>query len=109
MPTFLDELSRRVVVFDGAMGTSIQARDLDAGDFDGLDGCNEVLVRTRPDVIREIHDEFIDAGADALETDTFGGAPWVLGEYGLSDETESLNELAARIARDSCDAAERGG
>ena len=107
MSGFLEEIKRRVVVFDGAMGTSIQARELDADDFDGLDGCNEVLVRTRPDVIREIHDEFLDAGADALETDTFGGAPWVLDEYGLGAETESLNELAARIARESCDAAGR--
>jgi 5-methyltetrahydrofolate--homocysteine methyltransferase len=107
MSSFLAEVSRRVVVFDGAMGTSIQARDLSPDDFGGLDGCNEVLVRTRPDVIRAIHDEFLDAGADAVETDTFGGAPWVLAEYGLADETETLNEQASRIARDACDAISR--
>ena len=107
MSSFLAELGRRVVVFDGAMGTSIQARDLSAEDFDGLDGCNEVLVRTRPDVIRDIHAEFLSVGADAVETDTFGGAPWVLAEYGLADETESLNEVAARLARAACDAAGR--
>jgi 5-methyltetrahydrofolate--homocysteine methyltransferase len=101
MSDFLAATRRRVLVFDGAMGTSIQARDLDLSDFDGLDGCNEVLVRTRPDVIREIHDEFLAVGCDVLETDTFGGAPWVLAEYDLEGETESLNEAAARIAAEA--------
>ena len=105
MAGFLETLQRRVVVFDGAMGTSIQSRDLTAEDFDGLDGCNEVLVRTRPDVIRELHAEFLDVGVDAVETDTFGGAPWVLDEYGLGAETEDLNERAARLAREACDQA----
>jgi 5-methyltetrahydrofolate--homocysteine methyltransferase len=93
----------RVVVVDGGMGTSLQYHNLSPDDFDGLDGCNEVLVRTRPDVIREVHREFLQVGCDAVETDTFGGAPWVLDEYGLGDETESLNETAARIAREACD------
>jgi 5-methyltetrahydrofolate--homocysteine methyltransferase len=96
-------VAERVVVFDGAMGTSIQARDLSADDFGGLDGCNEVLVRTRPDVIRDIHAEFLAVGCDAVETDTFGGAPWVLDEYGLGEETEALNEAASRVAREACD------
>jgi 5-methyltetrahydrofolate--homocysteine methyltransferase len=104
MSDFLAELQRRVLVFDGALGTSIQSRDLDLADFDGLDGCNEVLVRTRPDVIGEIHAEFLQVGCDAVETDTFGGAPWVLAEYGLADETESLAAAAAGIAREACDA-----
>ena len=104
MSAFLDVLARRVLVLDGAMGTSVQALDLDPADFGGLDGCNEVLVRTRPDVVRDIHASFLDVGCDAVETDTFGGAPWVLGEYGLEDETEALNEAAARIAREACDA-----
>ena len=107
MPGFLETLSQRVVVFDGAMGTSVQALDLPPEDFDGLDGCNEVLVRTRPDVIKQIHAEFLAVGVDAVETDTFGGAPWVLDEYGLGAETEDLNERAARIARAACD--EAGG
>ena len=105
MAGFLETLSRRVVVFDGAMGTSIQSRDLTADDFDGLDGCNEVLVRTRPDLIRDLHAEFLAVGVDAVETDTFGGAPWVLDEYGLGAETEDLNERAARLAREACDQA----
>jgi 5-methyltetrahydrofolate--homocysteine methyltransferase len=103
MPDFIDALSRRVIVVDGAMGTSIQDRDLSPEDFGGLDGCNEVLVRTRPDVIRAIHDEFLAVGCDAVETDTFGGAPWVLDEYGLGAETEELNRLAAQIAREAAD------
>ncbi len=103
MVDFLAELARRVVIFDGAMGTSVQARELGPEDFDGLDGCNEVLVRTRPDVIRDIHAEFLAVGCDAVETDTFGGAPWVLDEYGLGAETEDLAERAARIAREACD------
>jgi 5-methyltetrahydrofolate--homocysteine methyltransferase len=101
MSDFLAATQRRILVFDGAMGTSIQACDLDLTDFDGLDGCNEVLVRTRPDVIREIHDEFLAVGCDVIETDTFGGAPWVLAEYDLEGETESLNEAAARIAAEA--------
>ncbi|MGH3440769.1 MAG: methionine synthase [Nitriliruptorales bacterium] len=101
---FLDAIRERVVVVDGAMGTSIQAADLTAEDFGGpeLEGCNEVLVRTRPDVIADIHDSFLAVGCDAVETDTFGGAPWVLAEYGLGDECEDLNRRAAEIARDAC-------
>ncbi|HUH06576.1 MAG TPA: methionine synthase [Egibacteraceae bacterium] len=102
MADFLTAVSQRVVIFDGAMGTSVQARDLSPEDFGGLEGCNEVLVRTRPDVIRDIHSEFLAVGCDAVETDTFGGAPWVLDEYGLGADTESLNEAAARIAREAC-------
>ncbi|MEX0659697.1 MAG: methionine synthase [Egibacteraceae bacterium] len=105
MTDFLTQLSRKVLVVDGAMGTSIQERDLTLDDFEGLEGCNEVLVRTRPDVIRAIHDEFLAVGCDALETDTFGGAPWVLADYELDDQTEQLNETAARIAREAADAA----
>jgi 5-methyltetrahydrofolate--homocysteine methyltransferase len=100
--TFLDALALRVIVLDGAMGTSIQARGLSADDFGGLDGCNEVLVRTRPDVIHDIHASFLAVGCDGVTTDTFGGMPWVLAEYGLADETESLAEAAARVAHEAC-------
>jgi 5-methyltetrahydrofolate--homocysteine methyltransferase len=98
MADFLAAARERVLIADGAMGTSLQAHDLTPDDFGGLDGCNEVLVRTRPDVVRAVHDEFLDVGCDAIETNTFGGAPWVLDEYGLGDDTEALNEAAARIA-----------
>ncbi len=96
-------LSERVLVLDGAMGTSIQALDLTAADFGGpeLEGCNENLVLTRPDVIRGIHEGFLAAGADIVETDTFGSTPLVLGEYALADQTHAINVAAARIAREA--------
>jgi len=102
---FLDAIASRVVVFDGAMGTGVQAADLGPEDFGGdqLEGCNEVLVRTRPDLIGDLHRSYLEVGCDAVETDTFGGAPWVLAEYGLADDTEELNRLAAQIARAACD------
>jgi 5-methyltetrahydrofolate--homocysteine methyltransferase len=103
MGSFLEAIACRVVIFDGAMGTSVQAKGLTPADFGGLDGCNEVLVRTRPDVIHDIHAAFLDVGCDAVETDTFGGMPWVLAEYGLADETEALAQQAALIARQACD------
>ena len=103
---FLDALRERVVVFDGGMGTSLQHRDLAPDDFGGehLDGCNEVLVRSRPALIEEIHREFLEVGCDAVQTNTFGGAPWVLDEYGLGGDTEELNRLGAQVARRACDA-----
>jgi 5-methyltetrahydrofolate--homocysteine methyltransferase len=103
---FLDGLRERVVVFDGGMGTSLQAAGLHADDFGGeaLDGCNEVLVRSRPDVVEAVHRGFLDVGVRAIQTDTFGGAPWVLAEYELADDTEELNRLAAEVARRAADA-----
>ncbi|HVM20152.1 MAG TPA: homocysteine S-methyltransferase family protein, partial [Egibacteraceae bacterium] len=103
MSGFLERLSRGVLIVDGAMGTSIQACDLSPDDFGGLDGCNEVLVRTRPELIERLHTEFLTVGCDAVETNTFGGAPWVLDEYGLGADTEELNELAAQVARRAVD------
>ncbi|MEE8601901.1 methionine synthase [Euzebya tangerina] len=106
MSRFLEVARSRVLVVDGAMGASLQERDLTLDDFDGLEGCNEVLVRTRPDVIKDLHAEFLDVGCDAVETDSFGGAPWVLDEYGLGAETEELNRQSAAIAREACDEAD---
>jgi 5-methyltetrahydrofolate--homocysteine methyltransferase len=99
-------LNERILVLDGATGTAIQARDLTAADFGGpdLEGCNENLVLTRPDVIRSIHDEYLRAGCDIVETDTFGGTPLVLDEYGLGSRAYDINLAAARIAREACDA-----
>jgi 5-methyltetrahydrofolate--homocysteine methyltransferase len=95
-------MASRVLVFDGAMGTQLQARQLVAADFGGesLLGCNEHLVLTRPDVIADIHRAYFDAGADFVETNSFGGTPLVLDEYGLGDRATAINEAAARIARD---------
>ncbi len=102
---FLDALSERVLVFDGAMGTSLQAIELTAGDHGGehLEGCPEILNDTRPDVLEQIHRDFLEVGCDAIETNSFGGAPWVLDEYGLGERTEELNRKAAAIARRVCD------
>ncbi len=97
-----DLLAERVVVFDGAMGTQLQARNLTAADFGGeaYAGCNENLVLTRPDVVADVHRAYYEAGCDFVETDTFGGTPLVLAEYDLADKALAINEGAARIARD---------
>jgi 5-methyltetrahydrofolate--homocysteine methyltransferase len=96
------ELSRRILVLDGAMGTVIQGAGLTAHDFGSaaLEGCNEHLNVTRPDVIRRIHATYLDAGADIVSTNTFGCAPYVLGEYGLADRAYDITLAAARLARD---------
>ena len=78
-------LSSRVLVADGGMGTMLQGYDLSLADFDGLDGCNEVLNTTRPDVVSAIHTAYLDAGADCIETNTFGANLAALGEYDSSD------------------------
>src|SRR3954468_10392943 len=94
-------LEERVLVLDGAMGTAIQDRNLAATDFGGPahEGCNEHLVRTRPDVIRDIYRGYLEAGADILKTNTFGSTPLVLAEFGLDAEARELNRLGAALAR----------
>ena len=94
----LRAMQERVLVCDGAMGTMIQNADLTPEDFEGADGCNELLVRTRPDVIRKIHAAYYAAGADCVETNTFGGTRLVLNEFDLGDEAYSLNRTAAALA-----------
>jgi len=102
---FLDATRERVVIFDGATGTNLQLRELTADDFGGaaLEGCNEILVDTRPDVIAELHRSFFEVGCDVVETDTFGAFAPVLAEYGLADRTHELNLKGARIAREVAD------
>lgn len=102
--TYLEELARRVLVYDGAMGTSIQTRPLTAEDFGGpgLDGCNDHLVITRPDLIRQIHGSFLDVGCDVVETNTFRSNRLTLGEYGLGDRVVEINRAAALVARSAC-------
>ena len=101
---FRDAMKQRVLLFDGAMGTSIHACDLDLdADFEGRENCSEVLVRTRPDVVRSIHESFLRVGADAVETNTFGANRLVLTEFDIADEAFAINEAAARIAREACD------
>ncbi|MBN1966587.1 MAG: homocysteine S-methyltransferase family protein, partial [Anaerolineae bacterium] len=102
---YLDAIADHVVVFDGAMGTSIQARNLSAEDFGGeqYNGCNDYLSITRPDVIEAIHASFLAVGAEAVETNTFRGNRLTLGEYGLGDRVLEINRAAAQIARRACD------
>ena len=99
--SFLDALRERVVIYDGAMGTGIQTRGLTADDFGGeaLDGCNELLVVTRPDVIGELHAAYFEVGCDVIETNTFGAFAVPLGEYGIAERAHELNLAAARLAR----------
>src|SRR5882762_6553862 len=98
-------LAQRILVLDGAMGTMLQQRNLTAEDFGGaaLEGCNENLVRTRPDVVLDIHRKYFEAGSDIVETNSFGGAPIVLAEYGLAAEAHLLNKRAAELARQAAD------
>ena len=100
-----DLLSQRILVLDGAMGTMLQQRNLTAEDFGGaaLEGCNENLVRTRPDVVLDIHRKYFDAGSDIVETNSFGGAPIVLAEYGLAADAPWLNRRSAELARRAAD------
>jgi 5-methyltetrahydrofolate--homocysteine methyltransferase len=100
-----DLLAQRVLVLDGAMGTMLQQCHLTAEDFGGasLEGCNENLVRTRPDVVLDIHRAYLEAGADIVETNSFGGTKLVLAEYGLDGDASALNLQAARLARQAAD------
>ena len=97
MSEFLKAVNERVVVYDGAMGTNIQFRNLTADDYWGKEGCNELLVLSRPDVIAEIHAAFFGVGCDVVETDTFGSTRIVLAEYGLEDRTRELNLAACKV------------
>ena len=94
-------LAERIVILDGAMGTMIQGRNLTEDDFGGeqYEGCNEYLSITRPDVIQSIHEEYLEAGADIIETNTFGATPLVLDEYNLGDLAYQLNKESAQLAR----------
>jgi 5-methyltetrahydrofolate--homocysteine methyltransferase len=98
-------LRQRILVLDGAMGTMLQQRNLTAADFGGakLEGCNENLVLTRPDVILDIHRRYLEAGSDIIETDSFGGTPIVLAEYGLESKTREINRRATELARQAAD------
>ena len=101
--SLLAALRERVVVADGAMGTMLQAHDLDLDDFEGHEGCNEILSVTRPDVVRAVHDAYFAVGCDAVETNTFGANLANLGEYGISDRIHELSLASARIAREVAD------
>ncbi|MDQ1448562.1 MAG: 5-methyltetrahydrofolate--homocysteine methyltransferase, partial [Actinomycetota bacterium] len=99
---FLAALLERVLVFDGAFGTWMQGHDLGPDDFGGevLEGCNEMLVLTRPDLVTQMHESFFAVGVDAVETATFGAFPLVLKEYDIADKTLEINRRAAEMARE---------
>jgi len=104
MTDFLDALKQRVLLFDGAMGTQIQSRDLSIDeDFLGQENCSEVLNLSRPDLVREIHLGYLKAGADAVETNSFGGSPITLGEFDLGERAFEINRIAASLAREAID------
>jgi 5-methyltetrahydrofolate--homocysteine methyltransferase len=97
-----DLLQDRILVLDGAMGTSLQKLDLSAADFGGpqYEGCNENLLLTKPDAVASIHESYLKAGADILETNTFGSTRIVLAEYGLQDKAYEISRAGARLAQD---------
>ncbi len=99
MSEYLKAVNERVVIFDGAMGTSIQFRNPTPDDYWGKEGCNELLVLSRPDIIRDIHADFFRVGCDVVETNTFGATRIVLAEYQLEDKVRELNLAAAKLAR----------
>ncbi|GAA2347606.1 methionine synthase [Streptomyces cuspidosporus] len=98
-----EALATRVVVADGAMGTMLQAQDPTLEDFQQLEGCNEILNITRPDIVRSVHTEYFQAGVDCVETNTFGANHAALGEYEISDRVFELSEAGARVAREVAD------
>ncbi len=98
----LEALAERVLLCDGAMGSRVQALDLDVErDFWGKENCTEVLNLSRPDLVREIHRGYLDAGADLVETNTFGGSPLTLSEFDLADRAEEINRIASELAREA--------
>ena len=100
MADFLQSVQERVVVYDGAMGTNIQKRNPTLDDYWGKENCSEVLVLSRPDIIRDIHSDFLRVGCDIVETNTFGGSRIVLGEFDLGDRVHEINVKAAELARE---------
>jgi 5-methyltetrahydrofolate--homocysteine methyltransferase len=100
---FMGALRERVLVFDGAMGTMLQNAGLSLDDYQGKEGCSEILCVSRPDVVRDIHAAYFEAGADAVETNSFGSSAIVLAEYDIADQVVPLNRLSAELARGVAD------
>ncbi len=100
MSNFLQTVRERVVIYDGAMGTNIQKRNPTLDDYWGKENCSEVLVLSRPDIIRDIHADFFKVGCDIVETNTFGATRIVLGEFGLQDRVAEINLTAVKLAKE---------
>ncbi|MFJ9811632.1 homocysteine S-methyltransferase family protein, partial [Streptomyces sp. NPDC101158] len=103
MTDLREALATRVVVADGAMGTMLQAQDPSLDDFQQLEGCNEILNVTRPDIVRSVHEAYFAVGVDCVETNTFGANLAALGEYDIPERVHELSEAGARIAREVAD------
>src|SRR5208283_113960 len=101
MPNFLQTVQERVVVYDGAMGTNIQLRQPTLDDYWGKENCSEVLVLSRPDIIRDVHAAFLQVGCDVVETNTFGATRTVLTEFDLADRVREINLAAVKLAREA--------
>src|SRR3984893_1953249 len=110
MTHILDYLADRVLLCDGAMGTQMQARTLDVErDYLGHENCTEILCESRPDLVRDIHLGYLRAGADAVQTNSFGGSPITLGEFGISDKAFALNQRAGELAREAVETLKSDG
>src|SRR5437588_6437829 len=102
MTHLLDYLADRVLLADGPVGTQVQARNLDTErDFHGHENCTDILCESRPDLVREIHLAYLNAGCDAVQTNSFGGSPITLGEFGIADKAFDLNRRSAELAQES--------
>ncbi|MBT5953262.1 methionine synthase [bacterium] len=103
--SLLKLIKSKILVIDGAMGTSLQDENLTETDFGGeeLNGCNEYLVITRPNIISKVHESYLEAGADIVETNTFGATPLVLDEFGIGEKAVEINTIAVQLARAACD------
>src|SRR5256886_4287625 len=102
--SFRAALANRILVADGAMGTMLQAHELELDDFQGHEGCNEILNVTRPEIVRQVHEAYLAAGSDCVETNTFGSNYGNLGEYGITERVYELSAAGARLAREAADA-----
>ncbi len=99
----MDALATRVVIADGAMGTMLQEKKPTLEDFQNLEGCNEILNVTRPDIVKSVHDAYFETGIDCVETNTFGANWSNLSDYGIENRIEELAAAGAKIARQSAD------